>query len=802
MAKGIIIESGSPRTLELEGVEVAQGGTANQAGLYAVGSKLYLDGEEIADAQGATGLLISDGEVTFNGKAVGDGDIPTPPTPPIPSETELWIPPMQNASERNKFTYRSFIEAYDELMSQSNYQGTINKYEYQEVETGFKTMYDSSSHTAHTNVPIYSSSRRQVAAGVYNDNNGVGYGSYPLYHYEFTPANYTKTFYVQACIHGNEHDGPQTLLRIMDIVCNHTNETAYARLKPLRDNVRWIVVPVVSPWGHDNSDMNVPYTDWDGNEITGTNRMNMNRNMDVNHDYPLAQVGTGGNYPFQRSEVRHIKFIIDTIGAHNIDYAVDNHDGEGVDMHFWINYNADGANAPVIRKLLDDLISYEEELIANGGTDYRHTEDTSADVKGWVHPNVADAFGYSTGICAAWFNGTTGMLGSVCEYIGGYFGYSFSATQMTRSLRIRANLLIYAYEMIHTKGWLVNEDVGADYFHFDYPVTMTREGLRKDGTVSVNTHGVVLFDDVYKRWDALMADNPTYISKSTSLGQNFSGDDVYSYTLGNGAKKVLFIGGTMRFSDNAKETEFGIYLLCEYLCNPNIVSQSEFLTRLRNDYTIVVLPCIDIRAGGNSGTGSDDNRQRSLNNPFAGQTDATRWKISNGKCVPYNNSHLDVNIFKSWIDSHSDALVLLSGGERKTLNPTTGDANLGSPSYEYDYMTQVIVAKNVTTPSWLDGYCSHLVNDRGEDEPDVEHTAGLTCGDYAFDNHNIPAYFVNLKVSQKWAERQQYMQSGDSAASYMYRTYETGRRIANIVNIFLMAGGDIADGGGLVNKND
>ena len=794
MAQGTTIDnSESPRKLKHNGEELAVGGTVNSAGLYAVGTKLYVDGLSIAEASAdELGILDKIGVLHFRGTPIGGSTPPTPPdppTPPEPVESDLWIPPTQASSSRNKYTYRSFIEAYDALMSA--HPTYIKKYEYQEQQTGTRTIYDSASKMAHTNVPTYSQSRQQVAAGAYNSESGVGYGGYPLYHYEFTPDNYTKTFYVQACIHGNEHDAPQTLLRIMDIICNHTGETAYARLKPLRDNVRWIVVPVVSPWGHDNNGMNVPYTDWDGNEVTGGSSMNMNRNMDVIQSYPLSAAGTGGNYPFQRSENRHIEFIINTYGAHNIDYAVDNHDGEDVTKHFWFNYNADGANGSAMRKLLADLIAYEDELIAQGGTDYRHTENAEADSEGWVHPNVADAFGYSTGTCPMWFNYTMGMMGSACEYIGGYFGYSFSQEQMTRSLRIRANLLIYAYEMIATKGWKVNEVADADYFEFDYPVTMTREGLQQDQTGSAYHHGTVELYDVYNRWDALAAANPSYIRKSASLGQNAGGEDIYSYTVGNGAKKVLFIGGTMRFADNNKETEFGIYLLCEYLCNPYIVAQSKFLTKLRQDYTIVVLPCIDITAGANMTANNVDNRQRSLNNPFGGATSATRWMLQNNVCVPYNANHADVNIFTSWIDANSDALVLVSGGERTTLNSSTGNPNLGAPSYETDYMTQVIVAKNVTEPSWLGDYCDHLVNDRGENEPDVEHTAGLTCGDYAYDNHGIPAYFINLKPSNRWDEVKDYMQGGDTANRYMYRSYETGRRIANIANFFLMAGGDI-----------
>lgn len=739
MAQGISITEGTPRTLTFNGAQVATGGS-NRAGLYSIGSKLYFDGTEIADSQNGVGLHIVGNDLYFGSDKVGSGGS----TPVVHSG--LWLPPTQEASTYNKYTYNTLIAAYDDLKDNSSYPGTITKHTYSETS----------------------------------------YGDYPLYHYRFSPAHYTKTFYVQACIHGNEKDAPQTILRIFDIICNHANESAYSRLAQLRDHVRFIVVPCVSPWGFDNSAMNVPWTDWNDvlHNSGQADMMNMNRNFDMNHQYTLAASGRGGNYPNQNAEVRHVKSIIDDIGTQNIDYAVDCHDGGDVYRHLWINYNADGANAPMVRQLVQDLLDEEERLRLDGGTDYRDLNNShangAADVNGYVHPNCCDEAGYSTGVSAVWFNTTMGMLGSVCEYIGGYFGYTFDAEQMTRSLRIRANLLIYAYEMISTKGWLVNEAQDAEYFHFDYPISMTRQGLRKDGVDTTNSHTIVTIDDVYARWDALAQNYPTYVSKSSKLGENSSGDSIYSYTLGSGNKKVLFLGGAMRWSANHKETEYGMYVLAEYLCNDYVVNQSAFLQTLKQNYTIVVLPCIDINGGGNS-TGS---RERSLNTSGLGTY--CKWANSNDKCVAsaYGQSAADATIFMDWITENDDALVLVSGGEDCT------GYSLESPAYETDYMTQFIKPKNLTTPAWLTAYCGHLEDDRGEDAPDVEATNGLTCGDYAYDNFAIPTFFINLKVSQKWAETAAY-QSDQSSENYMYRTYETGRRIANIVNFILMAGGDI-----------
>ena len=697
----------------------------NRAGLYVNEDDLLLDGKVIATSSTPLGLREVSGELYFgNTKISGE----TPPEPPTPT-ANLWIPPTQAASSYTPYSYAQLIALYDTLMA--SHQDYITK-------------------------------------GTYSEQ---GHGSYNLVHYILTPANYSKTFYLQACIHGNEHDAPQTLYRIVDILCNHTNENAYRRLKPLRDNVRFIIIPVVSPWAYDNQKMNTPYTDWDDEAV----EMNPNRNCDFNQQYYLAAAGTGGNYPWQIAETRHIKHLVETYGAAAFDYMVDYHDGGNVNEHFWFNYNMDGANAPVVQQLLADLIDYEETLRLAGGTDYRDLNSASADEEGYVHPHVADSSGYSTGVNAAWYNCTLGALGSVCEYMGGYFGYTFSAEQMTRSLRIRANLLIYAYEMISTKGWLVNEPQNAEYFHFDYPLAMTRQGLRADATDYTKSHTKTTIDQVYDRWDALVSAYPSYVAKSALLGQNDDGVNIYYYTLGSGSKKVLFIGGALRWSVNHKETEYGIYVLAEYLCNNSIVSQSTFLQDLKQNYTIVVLPCIDLNGGGNS-TG---NQGKGLNSMAL--TNYQKWRIVNDVCLPtnYGSGTNDYLIFSAFLTANSDALMILSGGE------DTSGYQFESPKYTTEYMTQLILPKNQSLPQDIENYLDHLENDRGEDAAVIEHTNGKTFGDYAYDNYGIPTLYLNMKVSQMWSERMYMAQDGDSASQYFYRNYETGRRIANIVNMFL-----------------
>lgn len=721
--KGIVVNnSKQPRTLDFNDEQVATGGD-NLQGLSAQGDNLLLDGKVIATSSNRLGLHVQNGALYFGDAAIIGGVIPPigPDEPSEPETTSLWLPPTQSASSYKPYDYNGLIERYDTLMS---------------------------SH------PSY------ITKSVYGE---TGYGDYPLVSYTLTPENYTKTFYIQAGIHGNEHDAVQTLLRIVEILCDHTNESAYSALRPLRNNIRFVIIPCVHPWGWDNSSMNRPYE-----PIVGDNdMMNMNRNLDFNHQYALSAAGSGGNYPWQVPETRHIKFVMESIGYENIDYAIDYHDGGDVKEHFWINYNMDGNNGEAVRKLVSDLVAYEEK-------NYPQYKDAE---KGWVTFHCADSAGYSTGTTIAYMNCSAGVNASVCEYIGGYFGYNFNAEQMTRSLRIRANMLLCADKI--AKAWTISEEDNATRFRFDTPRALTRDGLRFDGADKTYSQTIVTQSQIYQRWDALAAKYPSYIRKSASLGQNLDGEEIYSYQLGAGAKKVLFVGGSLRWGAAHKETEFGAYSLAENLCSDYLVAQSALLQQLRDNYTIVVLPCIDATAGGN------DNGRQSIGLNCMALPSYRKWQLVDDKCQPTSyatNTAKDIPILLSFLNAHSDARLILSGGE-----DTTGYA-FESPKYNTEYMTQFILPKNMLTPSWLTDFAAYLESERGETTPDIVSTDGKTFADYVFDNMNIPALYLNLQLDGTWDTRKQYTQEDEQAGSgamYFYRNYETGRRLAAIVNIML-----------------
>ena len=70
-------------------------------------------------------------------------------------------------------------------------------------------------------------------------------GEYEMWAYEFTPEKYTKTVYLQSGVHVIETDAYFGLARLLTMIAQGTD----SRLSFIRENVRLLVVPVVSIWG-------------------------------------------------------------------------------------------------------------------------------------------------------------------------------------------------------------------------------------------------------------------------------------------------------------------------------------------------------------------------------------------------------------------------------------------------------------------------------------------------------------------------------------------------------------------------
>lgn len=70
-------------------------------------------------------------------------------------------------------------------------------------------------------------------------------GEHEMFAYEFTPQKYIKTVYLQSGVHAIETDAYFGLARLLTMIADGVDE----RLRYIRDNVRLLVVPVVSVFG-------------------------------------------------------------------------------------------------------------------------------------------------------------------------------------------------------------------------------------------------------------------------------------------------------------------------------------------------------------------------------------------------------------------------------------------------------------------------------------------------------------------------------------------------------------------------
>lgn len=621
-----------------------------------------------------------------------------------PQEFEYWVPPTQSASVYKPWTYSELIAEYDKLMNNSN--GYIKKKRY-EID----------------GEPVLTIN-----------------GNYELFSYTLEPSSYSKTIFISAGVHGNEMDAKQQLLRFVDILVNKVDTPGYERFKRLKNDCKLVIIPCISPYGHDTSSMNIPYTF----DETATHGINLNRNYDFNHQWALASAGVGGDRPFEFEEVQHVRDVLKDIGYANINYAMDWHDGGSVTKHYWVNYTVDSK----LRKPVVDFINYLVETHNIENPSIEECKDTS-----------------TTGTFAGYVGKTLGISGGTVEWIGGYLGYSFNESQMTQSMEIRANCVLFGYEM-DLSSWVIEEPSNARYFHFDYPKAFTMRGLRKDAS---EERTKVTHEQIYSRWDNLVNNYPNLITKSNQLGVNADGEAVFTYTFGNGDNKILYVGGILRYGATHKIDEFAIYSLIEYLCNDDIVNQSKFLQELKNNYTIIILPCIDNTAANNA-----TYKYSGLNNMALSYK---KWQIVDGKCQPTSNAltYNDIPILKNIIDNNTDLKCIISGGE----DCTKYSGN--SQDYTTEFETQIIIPLNQNDDTTE--YAQHLINDRNEDVI-IEHTKGTTFGDYAYDNFGIRTYYIQLHVSKRFTELADYHTLTED--EYMHGNYESGRRMANIVNLMLL----------------
>lgn len=143
-------------------------------------------------------------------------------------------------------------------------------------------------------------------------------GTYDMYGYVYAPENYKTTLFLTGGVHANEESAYYALARLMQLISDATpgDEPMYT----LRQNVRFIVIPVVNVWGvsqnHDRSREEI----WKRIRYNG-------ENVDLNRDFgDVTQQETKNVLEFFRSY------------ADQIDMAMDFHNSKREGCSLWYNF--------------------------------------------------------------------------------------------------------------------------------------------------------------------------------------------------------------------------------------------------------------------------------------------------------------------------------------------------------------------------------------------------------------------------------------------------------------------------------
>lgn len=133
--------------------------------------------------------------------------------------------------------------------------------------------------------------------------------TFDIYEYVFTPEHYEKTVFLTAGIHGDEYEGFWGLYYFMKNI--YDDSYKYKQLRDLRHNVRFVIVPVLSPWGLEN-------------RVRATSRVsNANNNYDVFHKSPEYE-SPAGAFGFSENEALAVKLVADKYDA-DFDFYADFH---------------------------------------------------------------------------------------------------------------------------------------------------------------------------------------------------------------------------------------------------------------------------------------------------------------------------------------------------------------------------------------------------------------------------------------------------------------------------------------------
>lgn len=159
----------------------------------------------------------------------------------------------------------------------------------------------------------------------YIKRHSIGFDSsceYEMWAYEFTPQKYIKTVYLQSGVHAIETDAYFGLARLLSLIAEGVDE----RLSFIRDNVRLLVVPVVSV-------------------LALTSRGNYEKIMSKDrYNYSHNFVGVNANRDFFEQKAKETQNVVEFIEKYSkeICFAVDCHSTTDVVLGAYLLPYSDG----------------------------------------------------------------------------------------------------------------------------------------------------------------------------------------------------------------------------------------------------------------------------------------------------------------------------------------------------------------------------------------------------------------------------------------------------------------------------
>ena len=167
-------------------------------------------------------------------------------------------------------------------------------------------------------------------------------GSYDMYGYIFAPKQYKTTLFLTGGVHANEESAYYSLAKLMQLICDATPEDTL--FYTLRENVRFIVIPIVNVWGvsqnHDRT----------REEIWKRIRRN-SENVDLNRDFgEVTQQETKNVLNFFRKY------------ADQVDMAMDFHNSKKEGCSLWYNFINHAVNSQANYKTTNHMYHRLMEL--------------------------------------------------------------------------------------------------------------------------------------------------------------------------------------------------------------------------------------------------------------------------------------------------------------------------------------------------------------------------------------------------------------------------------------------------------